>query len=209
MVNGMDALRSALLAADPDCIGPVTAPQLAAMLGVSSESQMQLIRRNLLELTRRGELEKLCQGKWKRTGKEPARRGVGYQRMWRAIRSASGVFTAQEVVMLSRVEQTSVYKYLRHLEDEGLVQRAGRKGNTVIYRITVAGREHQKTPYPPLDIADPYQEERAATAALCRILLLENVNRERVRQNIRKHLEILTRRFAEVGEGETHAEQEN
>lgn len=207
--EAMDALRKAVEAATPDCKGYVTAPQLANMLGVSGESQMQLIRRRLLEMTRRGELEKFGQGKWKRTGKELLQRGEGYQKMWRAIRTAKGAFTALEIIELTSVDGTSVYKFLRHLEDSGLVRRVGREGNTVIFMLTNAGREQRKTPFPSKDIINPYHAESAATAALCRIFLLKDANKPSVRRKIREHLEILNRRFMEAEQGANYAEQEN
>ena len=206
--DAMNALRAAVAAA---CASGkqvvVTAPLLAEMLGVSGESQMQMIRRRLHEMTRRGELEKVGQGKWLRTGKEPVRRGVGYQRMWRAIRSGRGTFEATEVVQLSRVERSTVYKYLRYLEDAGLVMRADLKGNTILYRLTGTGRDHRETPYPLKDIPDSYHAERAATAALCRILLLEDVEQPRVRRKIREQLAILHNRFNQDEKSEeTNAE---
>jgi hypothetical protein len=205
--DAMDALRKAILTALAVAgrrHDYVTAPQLAEMLGISGESQMQILRRRLHELTRRGELEKTGQGQWKHTGKAPVARGQGYQKMWRAIRTARGSFTALEVVQYSSQDRSFVSKYLRFLENSELIRHSGKNGNSPIFSLTAAGREQRETPYPDKDIPDPYQKERAATATLCRILMLDDIDAPRARRNIREHLTVLNNRFMEE---EAHAEQ--
>lgn len=88
--DAMDALRAALRAFCPTGKETVTVPQLAEALGLTTESQKQLLRRRLLILATRGETEKVGRGVWLFIpGKEPSRRGESYVRMWRAIRIQS------------------------------------------------------------------------------------------------------------------------
>lgn len=74
--DAMDALRAALRAFCPTGKETVTVPQLAEALGLTTESQKQLLRRRLLILATRGETEKVGRGVWLFIpGKEPSRRG--------------------------------------------------------------------------------------------------------------------------------------
>lgn len=199
-------LHAALSAACPDQKDFATVPQLMEMLGLSGDSQYTTMRRRLGEMERQGVVERIAMGKWRPTGKEPVRRGEGYQKMWRAIRTAKGSFTVLEIVLLTSLERSTVYKYLGFLEDERLIKKTGQSGNTNLFGLTSAGREQLKTPYPPKDILNPYHNERAATAALCRILLMEDPDQPRVRRKIQEQLAILNTRFIK---GAEHVEQQN
>lgn len=193
----IDALRKAIAAASPTGKETVTTGQLAQMLGVENdESQKQCIRKNMFSLTQQGELEKVRQGVWRPTGKERDRRGSGYLRMWRAVRSAPGTICAADLTRIATIERSTASKYLRHLHDAGLVKPVqGKSKNTLYYIITSAGRAHRKTPYPAKPIVDPFRAERIAAAAICKMLLLEDLRSERIRGKIKDQLQVLNDKF--------------
>ena len=193
--TAMDALRTAIKVASTKQNAVVTVPQLAKILGVAGESQMQLLRRRMVDLVHQGEMQKIAQGQWQPTGKEPTRKGESYQRMWRAIRSARATFTIIEIVQISQVDNSTVSKYLKYLESETLVRRAGKRKNTLVYGLTSKGQEHRKTPFPPIDIPDPFHIERTAVATLCNAFLVKNISQPTVQQEIIEQLTILTSRF--------------
>lgn len=200
MAEGMDQLRAALKALG-DTV--VTVPVLGEMLGLQTESERQIARRRLREMIARGEVEKVGLGQFRYLpDKEPLRRGNGYIRMWKLIRVQPPGWQKTLIVSLSRMDRTTVDKYVRWLEDEGFVERSGRNGNTILWRTTAKGREQRETPWPLVDIPDPYAEERAATAALCTLLLTADPDQTSTCVKIRRHLAIMTARFCTQLENE-------
>lgn len=194
--DATDTLRAALRSFCPKGSEVVTAPQLAAVLGLTTESQKQVLRRRLREMVRRGELRKAGWGAFARVADwKPVRRGDGCTRMWRAIRVQDAGWTRQDIALIARVDATAVGRYLRWLEGEGLITTCGRKGNTTLWRVTGQGREHRQTPYPPVEVSDRYEAERRATAQLCRILLLEDPDVPATRRKIQQQLAVLVARF--------------
>jgi len=202
--DAMDALRATLRAFCPTGKETVTVPQLAEALGLTTESQKQLLRRRLLILATRGETEKVGRGVWLFIpGKEPSRRGDSYVRMWRAIRIQSVGWKRQDIALIARVDVTAVGRYTRWLESEGYIAKSGQEGNANLWRTTAKGRDHRQTPWPPVDIPDPYEDERKATAQLCRILLLEDPDKPRTRNRIQEQLAVLTARFCTTNGADT------
>lgn len=192
--NAMDTLRTALKAFGTKDI--VSGLQLAAALGLETESQKQVMRRRLHELVQRGEAERTAHGQYRyKTGAEPRKQGESYGRMWRIIRTESSGWSIARIAMLARIERTMVDRYTRWLLDESFVEKCGRDGNTILWRTTAKGREQREIPWPPKDLPDPYAAERQATARLCQILLTKNPDAAHVRADIGKQLAVLCKRF--------------
>lgn len=190
----MDSLRAALKAFGSTDV--VSGLQLAAALGLETESQKQVMRRRLHELVQRGEAERIAHGQYRyKTGAEPRRQGESYNRMWRIIRTENAGWAMARIAMLARIDRTMVNRYTRWLLDECLVEKCGRQGNTALWRTTAKGREQRETPWPPVDLPDPYAAERQATARLCQILLTKNPDAAHVRADIGKQLAVLCKRF--------------
>ncbi|MEG2173741.1 MAG: hypothetical protein RRY29_10870, partial [Desulfovibrionaceae bacterium] len=167
--DGMDTLRTALKAFGSNDV--VSGLQLAAALGLETESQKQVMRRRLHGLVQQGEAERVGHGQYRyKAGAEPRKQGESYGRMWRIIRTEPSGWTIARIAMLARIERTMVDRYTRWLLDEGFVEKCGRNGNTILWRTTAKGREQRDTPWPPVDLPDPYAAERQATASLCQIL---------------------------------------
>ncbi|HEU6436000.1 MAG TPA: hypothetical protein VE028_00935 [Nitratidesulfovibrio sp.] len=194
--EAMDALRAALRTFCPTPDNVVDVPQLAEALGLTTESQRQLLRRRLHTLMARGEVEKADRGLFRFVpGKEPSRNGESYERMWRAIRIQPRGWQLVDIAQIARVERSTVGRYVRWLEDEGHVVRSGQQLNATIWRTTEKARERRETPWPPIDLPTPYEAERRATAQLCRILLLEDPDTTRTRRRIQEQLAVLVARF--------------
>ncbi|HCG05544.1 MAG TPA: hypothetical protein DEV75_11870 [Desulfovibrio sp.] len=194
--DAMDAVRAALRSFCPTGKESVTTPQLAEALGLTTESQRQLLRRRLHALMERGEVDKPDRGLWRLVpGVEPRRTGESYVRMWRAIRIQTAGWRLADIAIIARVERTTVGRYVRWLEAEGYIARNGQDGNANLWRLTAAGRERRETPWPPIDLPMAYEAERRATAQLCRILLLEDPDVPATRRRIQQQLAVLVARF--------------
>lgn len=173
----------------------VTAPDLARFFGLSGESQMNVIRGRLRDMAKRGELTKTGTGRWCRSAGEPIRRGEGYARMWRAIRSSQATFTAQEIYQLSQMDESSVSKYLKFLDAEGFISKCGKKGTVTLWGLTLKGHDQRETPFPPKDITIPYLAERTAVGKLNLIMHREDMRQPGVRKKIAELLAVLNRSF--------------
>lgn len=208
--DAMDALRRVLQGFCPKGVEKeaVGVPQIAETLGLKTESQRQMLRHRLSHLVKRGEVKKLARGLYLHLpGKEPRRDGQSYVKMWRAVRAhRDDTFTILKIVQVSRIDNSTVARYMRALEDGGYVRRAGKDRNTLLFRGTSQLREQRTTFYPPIEITDSYRAERIACAALHR-LTLEDMSQPRVRRKIREQLAILQNRFNQDEKSEeTHAE---
>lgn len=201
--EGMDQVRAAVKVFSSDGKTVVTAVQLSEFLNLETESQKNILRKRLHMLMNRGEVEKVAYGQFRYVpGKELRRNGESYMRVWRIIRVQNPGWTIQTIAALARVSRTVVERYGKWLEDEGFVERAGRNGNSILWRTTAKGREQRETPWPLVDLPDPYAPERTATAALCTLLLTADPDQASTRVKIRKHLATLTTRFCTQLENE-------
>lgn len=212
MSEGMDQLRTTLKSLG-DVV--VTAPLLGEVLGLTTESERQVIRRRLREMIQRGEVEKVGTGQFRFIeGKERPHKGNGYSRMWRVIRAQTPGWRKANISAITRLDRTSVDRYVTFLEDEGLVARSGRDGNTILWRTTSKARDQRQTPWPKADCTIPYSEEKSAAGTLCMVMLRENPDQPSTRNKIRRCLAILTAKFGtqleniknEQPQGETYVE---
>ncbi len=200
--DAMDTLRATLRAFCPTGKETVTVPQLAEALGLTTESQKQLLRRRLSEMAHRGEAHRVGRGEFVRVANwKPVQRGDGYTRMWRAIRVQDAGWKRQDIALIANMDATAVGRYLRWLKAEGLIAACGRRGNTTLWRMTAKGRDYRNAPCPPPQFKIPvcYEAERKATAQLCRILLREDPENPRTRKKIQEQLAVLTARFCTTG----------
>lgn len=198
--DGMDALRVALRAFGDEII---TTAHLGDILGLKTESERQVLRRRLGQLIKTGEAEKVAYGQFRYfSDRAPSRHGESFQKIWRIVRIQPPGWSKVTIASLSRVSRSVVDRYLSHLEDEGYVDRCGRNGNSVLWRTTIKGKERRETPYPPIESRDPYEQERAATAQLCQIMLTRDLNQRSTRSRIRNSLAILMQRFCTQDENQ-------
>lgn len=193
-----EALRraiAAVMASAPRGHDYVTIPRLADVLGINEGREKEILRKSLRELLHTGELEKVNRGQWRPTGKKPIRRNLGFEKIWRTIRSAPGSTSTPEIVQYAAQSRTYIKKCLDHLESAGLIRRSGKTGNIQRYSLTTAGREQCETPYPKKEVADSHLKERAAAAEILRVLLCEDMEKTAHHRNIRNQLTILNTRF--------------
>jgi len=190
--ESMAQLRTALKAFGA---APVTVPQLAGIFGLTNESQKQVLRGRLDQLIKQTEVEKTGRGEFRWIGAAPRRQGETYRRLWRIIRTQPPSWSRADVARLARTDRSMADRYVPWLEDEGFVVRCGRKGNTLLYRTTSQAREQRETPWPPRDLPDPYEQEKAAAAGLITCMLTQNPDQPAVRERIRAHLGVLRTRF--------------
>lgn len=173
----------------------VTNALLYEAMGLTAESDKARLRSRVNALVKRGELKRIADGKYSYHPKARVRRGEYYQRVWRAIRSAKPGFSWDGLSEVSRVSYTHIRKYGKWLLEEGYLERHGCKGTTHLFRATALARDTVETPYPPLDIADPYETERNAACRLIRALMERDPGRAAVKEKIIKDCRAILGRF--------------
>lgn len=201
--DGMDQVRIALKTLSQDGAIPVTAIELAAALGLDTESAKQVMRSRLHGLIDRGEAKKAGYGQFQYVpGFEPSRNGESYRRIWKLVRIQTPGWTKQSLAATSRFARDTVERYVNWLEGEGFVERHGRRGNTVLWRTTAKAQGQRDTPLPPVDLPDPYAAEKAATGRLCNLMLTRDPAQAYVKIQIQRQIAVLVARFGSQVENE-------
>ena len=196
------AIRAVIQAICPDPKDRITYARLYEIFGLTTEGDKAKLRSRMSDMLQRGELKRIEPGVFTYHPQAIGRReGVGYQRVWRAIRSARPGWTTQELAQVTRMSYSMVRKYCRWLWREGFIAPHGRKGNTRLWRATSAAKARRQTPYPPRRQPDPYQAERAAACRLVRCLMDKDPGRPGVRARIVKECRTLLERFGREQEG--------
>lgn len=192
---GMEEVRNVIKAFSENG-NTVTLAQVQKIAGVETPEDCRMVRRRIQKLIERGEVERDGQYVFRYVpGREPRRYGKSYIRAWRIIRIQPPGWSKPAVASLARVSGTIVQRYVKFLEDEGYVAKIGRDGGTTLWRTTQKGQAERETPWPPLENPDAYARERAATAALCTLMLTSDLDKEYAREKIRKHLSVLNQKF--------------
>ncbi|HCR12897.1 MAG TPA: hypothetical protein PKD41_10465 [Solidesulfovibrio sp.] len=173
----------------------VTSALLYEAMGLTAEPDKARLRSRVNALVKRGELKRIADGKYSYHPKARVRSGEYYQRVWRAIRSAKPGFSWDDLAEVSRVSYTHIRKYGKWLLEEGYLERYGCKGTTHLFRATALARDTVETPYPPLDIVDPYETERNAACRLIRALMERDPGRTAVKEKIVENCRAILARF--------------
>ena len=174
----------------------VTLAQVQKIVGAETPEDCRMVRRRIQELIERGEVERDGQYVFRYVpGHEPRRYGKSYIRAWKIIRIQPPGWSKSTVISLARASSTIVQRYVKFLEGEGYIAKIGRDGGTTLWRTTQKGQAERETPWPPLERSDSYVRERAATAALCTLMLTSDLDKEHAREKIQKHLSTLNQKF--------------
>ncbi len=180
----------------------ITYARLYELFNLNTEPEKARLRGRLRDMLRRGELIRVRPGVFQYRPEHAVKRrdSVGYQRVWRALRSARPGWTMHELAQVTRMSYSMVRKYCLWLRSEGYIVPHGRRGNTRLWRATPAARARQQTPYPPRRQPDPYRGARAAACRLVRCLMDMDPGRPGVRERIVTECRTLLERFGEGGE---------
>jgi len=196
----MDRVRLVIQGLTVNGKEPVTNALLYEAMGLTVEADKARLRSRINDLVKRGELSRIEDGKYRYVPKARIRSGEYYQRVWRAIRSAKPGFSWTDLAQVSRVSYTHCHRYGQWLAEEGYIERHGRKGATSLYRATLRAKDTVETPYPPLDIADPYETERNAACRLVRALMERDPGQTAVKNKIIDNCRAILARFAKEEE---------
>lgn len=164
-------------------------------LGLETEPEKARCRSRIENLLQRKELERISPGKYRHTPKPLGRYGDSYVRMWRAARSQTKAFDLSLIQQISHVSNSTAGKYVKFLESERYLRRAGKRGNIKLYAVTAQGRNQRETPFPPLPIKDPFATQRSAMSRLARIFFEKDLYAPRNGEKIVKECEIILARF--------------
>lgn len=193
--TGMDALRSALQGLSGR---EITNALLYEIMGVDSEEERARLRRSLTHLVRKRELLRQAPGTYLYNPKATSpQAGEMCSRIWRAIRASKPGWSKLDLSLTTRVSHSHLSQYVNWLEDQGYVERHGRKGNVVLYRGTGKAREQRETPFPPREARDPFAEARAACARLVRVMMTRDLYQPSACKEVVKECAAIMARFGE------------
>ncbi len=174
----------------------ITNALLYEAMELDTEPDKVRLRSRLNDLIRRGELERITPGEYVyHPQNAPGRNGEMYQRIWRAVRSSKPGFSFQDLARVTRASYSHCRKYGKWLLENGYLARHGATGNTALYRTTMQARETLQTPYPPLEMADPFEKEKKAACRLCRAMMERDPYQVAVRKRILESARIILERF--------------
>jgi hypothetical protein len=178
--------------------GEITTPMLYEALGAGQDDQAERarIRRRCNQMVAAGELTRIRSGVYRyNAGAAPARHGEHMTRMCRAIKSSATGFTQQDIARVSGATVTHVCKYFGFLTQEGYLRRAGKRGQSALYRATQKMRAVTSAPLPPRPLTDPFEDERRAVHELVGLFLLRDPYRPDVQRKILAACRAIEARF--------------
>lgn len=178
-------------------------------LGLENTPEKDVVRARVNEMVRHGELTRTERGSFVYNFRRRARKGAGYEAIWRFVRAAKPGWSIEDCALMVRASYTHVLRYTNWLEGEGLVERDGRNGkNAIIYRNTLKARNTPETPYPPIKETDPFAKERVAAATITRLMLCADPYALKTARDITAACRTLLARF-EKNAAENRTENEN
>jgi len=203
---GMDRLRETLQSLTKTGKG-VSNQLLYQALQLEDEESKARLRRRLNELVKRGELRRIMPGVYEYDHAAAPKPPIAesYVRLWRVIRTSKPGWTLQDVILVAGIDQRQAREYVRWLasEEVGLVARAGRDGNSWLWRTTMKGLDQRETPYPQR-LRDPWESERDAACRLVRCYMEANPDAPRVRRRISEAARLI---LASVEDIQTETEE--
>ena len=165
-------------------------------LGLENDAEQAVVRSRISDMTRHGEVRRTRTGCFTYDFKHRARKGSGYESVWRYVRAAKSGWTLGDCALMTRQSYSHVMRYIGWLEGEGFVARAGRdERRAILYRNTEKARSTPETPYPPVRETDPFAKERVAAAAITRLMLCADPYSKKTAQSITDACKILLARF--------------
>ncbi len=168
----MDRLRDVILGLTEGGKRTISNMLLYQTLGLEDEPGKKRLLRQIQDMSVRGEVVRVDRGELRYVPQAPgARHGKLYERIWRVIRAKQPGFSVADVALVTSAGENHVFKYLRWLEGQGYLRRAGKSGNTVLYAATSTAKTTRETPYPPLGVGDAYETERNSACHLVRLLM--------------------------------------
>jgi len=195
-VPAVPAIRAYIRETCPRPGNQVSYSDLYQVFGLKTEKEKGRLRSKLKDMIVRGELIRVRPGVFTYHPKAVNQReGQGYQRVWRALRSARPGWTMQEIAQVTRMSPSMVRKYGNWLHGEGYIAHHGRRGNTRLYRATAKAKDRRETPYPPRSIKDPFAGERSAACRLVRLFMARDLARPAVRRRIVEECRLILQRF--------------
>jgi len=192
----MDDVRKVLCELSENGKKEVSTSMILDALGLTESGERDVTRRQLVHLVRRNEAIRVKPGLFRyNPAAAPKRSGEGYIRVWRAIRAQRGGFTFKDIALITRYSYSFVVKYSKYLLEQGLIERFGKKGPNMQFRITQKGRETRETPFPPRGIKDPFEKEKKLVLGLVRIFFEGDVCQPARKEKIISICEELLSRF--------------
>jgi len=182
-------------------------PLLYEALDIEEQADKDNVRARITNMVKHGELTRTERGSFIYNPKRKARPGARYAVIWRFVRAAKPCWSIEDCCLMTRASFRHVRRYVDWLENEGFVERAGRNGsNAITYRNTGKARMSPETPFPPVRETDPFARERAAAAAITRLMLCADPYALKTGRQICESCKILLARFEKA---ENRMENEN
>lgn len=188
-----DAVRSFCPSGGEDTVSNAQLYEALDML--ADEPEKARLRRRLNEMVRRGEVVRVEPGVYRYNWKAQPDRGVSYGRIWRAVRIKKPGWSFADIAQVTRVSYSMVLRYCQWLQEEGYVERHGKRKQTLLYRTTNKAVLTPETPYPPLRTQDPFAKEKGAAAKLVRAMLCQDPYSGKTRRDVLEACRVLMERF--------------
>ena len=191
------AIRAYIQEACPRPEDQVSYADIFQAFSLSGEGEKRRLRKKMRAMMNRGELVRVSPGVFTYHPEALGQRyQEGYQRVWRALRSARPGWSWQDLALVTRMSYAMVRNYALWLQDQGYVAPLGRQGVTRLWRATSKAMEQPETPYPPPTPRDRYADQRSAACRLVRCLMERDPGRPVVAAQIVKECHQILERFA-------------
>ena len=169
---------------------------LYAALGADSEADKDRIRTQASALVRSGELKRVARGQYRyNLQAAPSREAEKITRMWRTLKTSKPGFSIQELARVSGAGYHHAAGYVRALEKAEYVRRAGKQGNTILYRATAKVRQQQHAFQPPKGLSDPFEVEKACLHELLGLFMQRDLQQPKVKQRVAELCQTILNRF--------------
>ncbi len=190
-----EAVRAAMQALGADG-KEITYQLVYEALGLDSEAQQAIVRTRISSMAKHGEVRHMDRGKFIYDFNRRPRGGRMHEVIWRYVRAAKPGWSIQDCSLMTRASYSHILRYVNWLEEQGMVERAGRnERNAILYRNTAKAQASPETPYPPIRDSDPFEKERSAAATITRLMLCANPYAASTSRQITAACQILLARF--------------
>ena len=191
------AIRAYIQEACPHPEDQVSYADIFQAFSLSGEGEKRRLRKKMRAMMNRGELVRVSPGVFTYHPEALGQRyQEGYQRVWRALRSARLGWSWQDLALVTRMSYGMVRNYALWLQDQGYVAPLGRQGVTRLWRATSKAMEQPEPPYPPPTPRDRYADQRSAGCRLVRCLMERDPGRPVVAAQIVKECQVIFKGFA-------------
>lgn len=174
---------------------PISNAQLFDVLGLQVEPEKARMRARINDMIAHGEVTRIETGTYTYNFQHRPRENKSYPAIWRFVRKQKPGWSISDCALLTRIGYTQVFRYCGWLEEEGYIERSGKKNNATLYRATRKADQNPETPWPPLRETDPFAREKAAAAQLARLLLCNDPYAVKTARGVVEACNILLERF--------------